>query len=37
MINFKGVSEQKKFDCLAFSRDGRAYTACSLNRTFQKI
>ena len=36
MINFKGFSEQKRFDCLAFGKDGIAYTACSLNRTLEK-
>ena len=34
-INFKGFSEQKRFDCLTFSKDGIAYTACSLNRTLE--
>ena len=37
MINFKGFSEQKRFDCLAFGKDGVAYTACSLNSTLEKI
>ena len=37
MINFKGFSEQKRFDCLAFGKDGIAFTACSLNRTLEKI
>ena len=36
MINFKGFSEQKRFDCLASGKDGIAYTACSLNRTLEK-
>ena len=36
MINFKGFSEQKRFDCLAFGKDGIPYTACSLNRTLEK-
>ena len=37
MINFKNFSEQKGFDWLAFGKDGTAYTACSLNRTGEKI
>ena len=36
MINLKGFSEQK-FDCLAFGKEGITYTACSLNRTLEKI
>ena len=37
MINFKGFSRQKRFDCLAFGKDGIAYTACSLNRALEKM
>ena len=37
VINFKNFSEQKGFDWLAFGKDGTAYTACSLNRTGEKI
>ena len=37
VINFKNFSEQKGFDWLAFGKDGTAYTACSLNRTWEKI
>ena len=33
MINFKGFSKQKRFDCVAFGKDGIAYTACYSNRT----
>ena len=32
VINFKSFSEQKRFDCLVFGKDGIAYTICSLNR-----
>ena len=37
MINFKGFTEQKRFDCLTFGKDGIAFTAFSLNRTLEKI
>ena len=37
VINFKSFSEQKRFDCLAFGKDGIAYTICSLNRIWEKI
>ena len=37
MTNFRGFSEQKRFYCLAFGKDGIAYTACSLNSTLEKI
>ena len=36
-INFKGSREQKLFVCLACSKDGITCTACSLNRTLEKI
>ena len=35
--NFNGFSEQKRFGCQAFGKDGIAYTACSLNMTLKKI
>ena len=37
LFNFKGFSEQKRSDCLAFGKDGIAYTAYSLKRTLEKI
>ena len=37
MINFKGFSKQKRFDCLAFGKYEIAYTACSLSNTLEKI
>ena len=37
MINFKSFSDQEGFHWLAFGKDGTAYTACSLNRAWEKI
>ena len=37
LINFKGFSKQKRSDCLAFGKDGIAYTARSLNGTLEKM
>ena len=37
VINFKSFNEQKGFDWPAFGKDGTAYNAGSLNRTWEKI